>query len=84
MQVRIAGVSKKFKKQQVLQNVDLEIEDNEIFALIGPSGAGKTTLIRLVIGAISADEGDIEIGGTKIPSLQVLNKIGYMPQNEAL
>ena len=84
MQVNITGVSKRFKKQQVLRDVDLEIENNEIFGLIGPSGAGKTTLIRLIIGAIAADEGDIAIGDTKIPSLEVLNKIGYMPQNEAL
>ncbi|MBP8640780.1 MAG: ABC transporter ATP-binding protein [Oscillospiraceae bacterium] len=84
MQVNIAAVSKGFKKQLVLQNVDLQIENNEIFGLIGPSGAGKTTLIRLITGAISADSGEIMIGDTKIPSLEALNEIGYMPQNEAL
>ena len=84
MQVSISHVSKRFKKHQVLRGVDLEIENNEIFGLIGPSGAGKTTLIRLIIGAIAADEGDIVIGDTNIPSLEVLISIGYMPQNEAL
>ena len=52
--------------------------------MIGPSGAGKTTLIRLIIGAIAADEGRIKIGNISIPSLDALNIIGYMPQNDAL
>jgi len=84
MQVKIENVSKKFKKQQVLKDVNLIIEDNEILGLIGPSGAGKTTLVRLVIGAIGADEGSVKIGDIAIPSLEALNIIGYMPQNEAL
>ena len=84
MQVSLSNVSKSFKTQQVLKNVNLEIENNEIFGLIGPSGAGKTTLIRLIIGAIAADEGAIAIGDIKIPSLDALSLIGYMPQNEAL
>ena len=84
MQVNIEAVSKSFKKQKVLKNVNLIIENNEIFGLIGPSGAGKTTLIRLIIGALEADEGEIVVGDTKIPNLAVLNQIGYMPQNEAL
>lgn len=84
MQVSINHVSKSFKKQQVLKDVNLTIENNEILGLIGPSGAGKTTLVRLIIGAIAADEGSIKIGDIEIPSLEALNIIGYMPQNEAL
>ncbi|MFB0919433.1 MAG: ABC transporter ATP-binding protein [Oscillospiraceae bacterium] len=84
MRVSLTHVSKAFKKQQVLKDVDLQIENNEIFGLIGPSGAGKTTLIRLIIGAIAADEGNIKIGDIAIPSLEALNIIGYMPQNDAL
>ena len=84
LQVSISHVSKAFKKQQVLNDVELQIENNEIFGLIGPSGAGKTTLIRLIIGAISADEGSIKIGDISIPSLDALKIIGYMPQNDAL
>ncbi len=84
MQVSLTNVSKGFKEQQVLKDVNLQIENNEIFAMIGPSGAGKTTLIRLVIGAINADAGNIKIGDITIPSLDALNIIGYMPQNEAL
>lgn len=84
MEIEIKDVSKAYKKQQVLSNVNLSIKENEIFGLIGPSGAGKTTLIRLVIGSISSDSGEIKIGNIKIPSLKVLHEIGYMPQNDAL
>ena len=84
MQVCVSQVSKRFQKQQVLNKINLNIESNEIFGLIGPSGAGKTTLIRLIIGAAEADEGTIRIGDTTIPNLNILKDIGYMPQNEAL
>ena len=84
MQVCINHVSKRFKKQQILKDLNMEIENNEIFGLIGPSGAGKTTLIRLIIGAISPDEGSVKVGDIPIPSIDALKVIGYMPQNDAL
>ncbi len=84
MLIQVNGVSKAFKKQQVLNKIDLQVKENEIFGLIGPSGAGKTTLIRLIIGAIGADSGEIKIMDYTIPNLKALNIIGYMPQNDAL
>jgi ABC-2 type transport system ATP-binding protein len=84
MRVLVEGVSKSFVKQKVLTGIDLTVNENEIFGLIGPSGAGKTTLIRLIIGAISSDSGLIKVGGYKIPDLDALSEIGYMPQNDAL
>ena len=84
MLIHVNGVSKVFKKQKVLNNIDLQVKENEIFGLIGPSGAGKTTLIRLIIGAIGADTGEIKIMDYTIPNLKALNIIGYMPQNDAL
>lgn len=84
MLIYVNGVSKAFKKQKVLNNIDLQVKENEIFGLIGPSGAGKTTLIRLIIGALGADSGEIKIMDYTIPNLKALNIIGYMPQNDAL
>jgi len=84
MLIEVKDVAKAFKKQQVLNNINLSIDENEIFGLIGPSGAGKTTLIRLIMGAISADKGSIQVVGNKVPSLKALDMIGYMPQNDAL
>ncbi|MFT4146624.1 MAG: ABC transporter ATP-binding protein [Mobilitalea sp.] len=84
MLIQVNGVSKAFKKQKVLNKIDLQVNENEIFGLIGPSGAGKTTLIRLIIGAIGADSGEIKVMDYTIPNLNALNIIGYMPQNDAL
>lgn len=84
MQIEVNGASKSFKKQQVLKDINLVIKENEIFGLIGPSGAGKTTLIRLIIGAIEADSGEIKVGEDVVPNLKALVNIGYMPQNDAL
>ena len=84
MLVEVNGVSKAFKKVEVLKNIDLSIDRGEIFGLIGPSGTGKTTLIKLIIGAIGADAGEIHIAGRKIPDLAALSGIGYMPQSDAL
>ncbi len=84
MLIEMKEVSKAFKKQQVLQDINLSIQENEIFGLIGPSGSGKTTLIRLIIGAIAADRGSIQVMKERVPNLKVLDTIGYMPQNDAL
>ncbi len=84
MIIEVENVSKSFKKQQVLDAINLSVEENEIFGLIGPSGAGKTTLIRLLIGAISANTGNIKLANYQIPNLKALDNIGYMPQYDAL
>lgn len=84
MQVHLEHVSKRFKQQQVLRNISLDLEGGEIFGLIGPSGAGKTTLIRLITGSLSADSGTVRMGELTIPSRDALRQIGYMPQNDAL
>ncbi|WP_320127640.1 ABC transporter ATP-binding protein [uncultured Sphaerochaeta sp.] len=84
MPIEMQDVSKSFAGQQILKGISLTIEDRELFGIIGPSGAGKTTLIRLLMGAIASDSGSISIYGKRIPDLSVLNEIGYMPQNDAL
>lgn len=84
MEIIIDHVSKQFSHQSVIQDISFSIPNGEIFGLIGPSGSGKTTLIRLICGAISADSGSIRLGGHIMPNLNALEKIGYMPQNDAL
>lgn len=84
MSIIVRGVSKKFDKRPVLTDVSLDIGRGEIVCLLGPSGAGKTTLIRLLLGAIKADAGEIAIDGVRVPSMKLFPKIGFMPQNDAL
>jgi len=84
MDIQLKSVSKSFDKRPAIRDMTLEVASGETICLLGPSAAGKTTTIRLLIGAIAADSGEIEIGGTKIPNRRLLRKIGFMPQNDAL
>ena len=84
MDMIMQSVSKKFGGKQALSSVSLTVKSGEIVCLLGPSGAGKTTLIRLFMGAIRPNEGSIFIGGAAVPDRELLRKIGYMPQQDAL
>jgi len=80
----IKNVSKAFKKHLVIKDFSLVIESGEIFGLLGPSGAGKTTLVKMLAGLDTATTGDIFIFDEKMPSLILMEKIGYMAQSDAL
>ena len=59
--VKLAGITKTFKGHTALENLSLEIEDGQFFVLLGPTGAGKTTTLRLIAGLERADAGTISI-----------------------
>ena len=84
MKIEIKNVSKRFGHKQVLKDINLVANSGEILCLLGPSGAGKTTLIRLITGAIKADIGEIIIDGKKQPNMNSIKNIGFMPQSEAI
>ena len=84
MIIEVKNVYKSFKKQQVLKDISLGIDEKEIFGLLGPSGAGKTTLIRVIIGAINSDSGTVKVDNLLIPNMYSLKIIGFMPQSDAL
>lgn len=64
--IQIKDVCKAFDQRQVLNNITLSVEEGEIFGLLGPSGAGKTTLIKMLIGLLSATSGNIAILGKEL------------------
>jgi ABC-2 type transport system ATP-binding protein len=69
-----------------LDGVSLEVEAGTLTALVGPDGAGKTTLIRLAAGLMTADEGNLKVLGVDVAAdpQQVQDRIGYMPQKFGL
>ncbi len=82
--VEINKMSKSFGKKVVLYEIDLSIEEGTIYGFIGPSGAGKTTLVKMIVGMDSPDHGSIQVLGKKMPNLELLQDIGYMAQSDAL
>jgi len=82
--IDIEHFSKQFGKFIVLENINLSVKKGEIIGLLGPSGSGKTTLIKAIVGMCEPTQGLISVLGTKMPSLSVISKIGYMAQSDAL
>ena len=82
--IAINQVSKSFGKKVVLSQIDLTIEEGQIYGFIGPSGAGKTTLVKMIVGMDTPDTGTIHVLNEKMPNLELLQKIGYMAQADAL
>lgn len=77
-------ISKRFGTKTVLNQVSLNIEQGSICGLIGPSGAGKTTLVKMMVGMEVPDGGTIRVLDRSMPNLPVLQEIGYMAQSDAL
>jgi putrescine transport system ATP-binding protein len=83
--IQIRGVTKKFDAITAVDNVDLNIRKGEIFALLGASGCGKTTLLRLLAGFEIPTDGQITIDGQDMQSIQPYNRpVNMMFQSYAL
>jgi Cu-processing system ATP-binding protein len=79
--ITMHGVRKRFGTLQVLDGVDLTIASSRVTAIVGPNSAGKTTLIKSLLGLTHIDAGSIEIDGTPIDAEgRYRAEIGYMPQ----
>lgn len=74
---------KKFAKISALNNLSLEISEGEVFGFIGPNGAGKSTTIKLIMGLIRPDSGEINILGCPAVKTDARLQVGYLPENPA-
>ena len=81
--IDIRGVSKTFGPKVALDNVSLEIPEGKIFGLLGPTGAGKTTLIRIINRITIPSSGEVYFKDRPITQ-QDVEKIGYMPEERGL
>lgn len=61
--LEIKNLSKFFGKSKVVDAINLEVKAGEIYGFLGPNGAGKTTTIKMILGLLSIDEGEIKVNG---------------------
>jgi len=84
--IAIKNVTRRFGAAVAIDNLSLDIAKGEIFAIVGPDGAGKTTLMRLICGALALESGTLSVDGVDVMTRtsSVQSAIGYMPQRFSL
>ena len=84
--LEVRALRKSFGALEVVRGVDLAVAPGECFGLLGPNGAGKTTTLRLCLGLIAPDAGDIELLGEPVPrrAREARLRIGVVPQSDNL
>src|SRR5213592_1312847 len=85
MSIELRKVSKEFGNVPAVRNVSFSVREGELLALLGPSGGGKTTVLRMIGGLEIPTEGDIFIRGQRVNDIKVQKRnIGFVFQNYAL
>ena len=84
--VETRGLSKSFESVEAVRSLDLEVREGEMFSLVGPDGAGKTTTIRMLCGLITPTAGGATVLGYDLvrQSGEIKNRIGYLSQKFSL
>ena len=81
--LKVENVSKYYKDLCAVDNLSFEVEDKEIFGLLGSNGAGKTTTFRMIIGLLDNDGGNITLNGKHI-DYNLTEKIGFVTEERSL
>jgi ABC-2 type transport system ATP-binding protein len=79
----IDDISKRYGDKIALDSLTFDVQPGELFGFVGSNGAGKTTTMRIVLGVLSADSGQVLLGGKPV-DLDVRRTIGYMPEERGL
>jgi len=86
--IRLRGFGKRYRKEVAVDGVELAIHRGEIYGLIGPDGAGKSSLMKAVAGVLSFEAGEVEVFGVRLDSEaaaeRIKGRIGFMPQGLGL
>lgn len=84
--IKVKQVRKDFKKVTALNGISLNFASGFMHGVIGPEGAGKTTLMRIILGLLKPNEGSVEFlqNGTLVSFEQIRDTIAYMPEKQSL
>jgi ABC-2 type transport system ATP-binding protein len=82
--VRAVDLVKVFGTLRAVDGISFDLAAGRIYGLLGPNGSGKTTLIRLLTGLARATSGTAEVLGARMPSREILARVGYMTQADGI
>jgi ABC-2 type transport system ATP-binding protein len=81
--LEIDGVSKRYGDVRALADMTFTVRPGELFGFVGANGAGKTTTMRIVLGVLAADAGEVRLDGRPVDARR-RRRIGYMPEERGL
>ncbi|MEY9963966.1 ABC-2 type transport system ATP-binding protein [Streptacidiphilus sp. MAP12-16] len=81
--LEVDGVTKRYGETIALQEMTFDVRAGEIFGFVGSNGAGKTTTMRIALGVLAADAGEVRWDGSPV-TLETRSRIGYMPEERGL
>jgi len=83
MKLKVRGIEFAYRSVKVLRDIQFEVDNNEIMAIIGPNGVGKTTLLKCINGLLTSKVGTVMVDGEDLRPMkrvEVAKRIGYVPQ----
>jgi len=81
--LELVNITKRYDELTAVDSLSLRIEPGGVYGLLGPNGAGKTTTIRMIMGVIEPDEGEVRIFGEPFTE-RIKDSIGYLPEERGL
>ena len=81
MSIQVQNISKSYQKNKAVEGISFDVKEGELFGLIGPDGAGKTTIFRILTTLLLANEGSATVAGFDVVKeyKAIRNSVGYMP-----
>ena len=81
--LELSHVSKSFNGKPAVKDLSLSVKQGEILGFLGPNGAGKSTSLRMALGVLPPDNGDVRLFGST-PSIKSLRRVGFLPEERGL
>lgn len=78
--INLSGVSFRFEKENVLEDISIQVEKGDFVGIIGPNGSGKTTLLRIILGLLIPQQGQVALLEKPIREFNEWFRVGYVPQ----
>ena len=82
--ITVDSVSFSYQQREILKDVSFSVKERDFIGLIGTNGAGKTTMLRIIVGLLKPTSGEVKLFGQPLSQFKAWEKIGYVPQKNSL